>query len=179
MCAQFETGDDKRERREFELPDSVTAKNVILNAYLLSRPGVTKKALHKAINEAIDVSYEFVRRTISEVETQEISKEDVSAVASEQIQDALRPIMRESGLLTPQQQSEDADVVTWPANVGHEGGSIPVSEVERVVRDIELLERQVEFEEGENKKAQFISKTVLEELEELVETYSPRSSEDS
>lgn len=196
MSTQQQTDADAEESTG-EVPEDVTSKTLVLNAYDLTGPDVTVKKVWEAMTEVgvFDSGYEYFRRTWKEARDGDITEDELESAVDDQIQSVLEHVLFEADLL--EQATTESDVITdgeeepvqadtpvaepsasvesarSTSRIASEGG-VPVEAIEDVQEKVALLREQAEYEgQGDDsaaaRRAEFFGKKVDEWLSELIE----------
>lgn len=193
-----ETADEITDR---DTIDSVSSKNIVINAYKLTGPDVVVKQVWETLsdNGIFDSGYEYFRRTWASTRDGNFSEKEIKNAVDEQLQNIIRTVLRDAGLIDSSSQtvpdegpreetysdseqfaaataSQSASVSSG-ANQQTESGGVPVEDIEELRTRIDMLRRQVEFEAGDEespvyRKAEFIASEALDGLDELIDQAS-------
>ena len=172
--------------------ETVPKKQIVVNAYDLVEPDTAKTTLQEAIEDAADISYEHVRRTVNQIKQDDITDDEYTDLLAPEIQDVLRPHLDAHGLLASDsttagtddtedsndgttQAGEPEEIV--PETVGNDENREDAelrAEVEQLQHDLELLREQTQhLTEGRDdamaRQAMYIADTATDRVNQVLE----------
>jgi len=161
MNAELQTTED--------ILEETPKKQQIIAAHDVAADGASKKA----VAEALDVSYEYVRQIFNDIEErspeewEKLREGDLEEEIAQNVKEAVSERLRRAGVETVESDLDELREETVSEEMIPEGRAVPVEEVVRVRERIELLREQAEF--TDDQEALFVAEKGLSWLDELIE----------
>jgi len=161
MNAELQTTED--------ILEETPKKQQIIAAHDVAADGASKKA----VAEALDVSYEYVRQIFNDIEErspeewEKLREGDLEEEIAQNVKEAVSERLRRAGVETVESDLDELREETVSEEMILEGRAVPVEEVVRVRERIELLREQAEF--TDDQEALFVAEKGLSWLDELIE----------
>lgn len=161
MNAELQTAEDVLE--------NTPKKQQIIAAHDVAADGASKKA----VAEALDASYEYVRQIFNDIEDRDPSEweklreGDLDEEISTNVKEAVAERLRRAGVETGESELDELREEAYSEEMIPEGQAVPVEEIVRVRERIELLREQAEF--TDDQEALFVAEKGLTWLDELIE----------
>lgn len=164
---------------EEPMPEALTAKEVLDEAtkkelILAAHEVAAEDASMKAIAEAIDVSYEYVRQIYKDLEErdpddwQKLREGDVEGELPVKLKDSVRERLRQADISTAgESTSEKLREAALGDEAPEANGAVAASEIARVRDRAELLHEQAQFT-GDD-EAEFVARKTVEWLDQLLD----------
>lgn len=160
-------------------PEALTAKEVLEEAskkelILAAHDVAAEDASKKAIAEALDVSYEYVRQIYKDIEDrdpgdwQKLREKDVEGELPLQLKDSVRERLRQADINTEgDSEVDELQEAAFSEPAPSASGSVSVSEIARVRERVGLLYEQAQFTGDE--EAEFVARKTIDWLDELLD----------
>jgi len=149
--------------------DETPKKQQIIAAHDVAGEGASKKA----VAEALDASYEYVRQIFNDIEErspeewEKLREGDLDEEISTHVKGAVSERLSRAGVETGESKLDELREEAYSEEMIPEGKAVPVEEIVRVRERIELLYEQAEY--TGDQEAQFVAQKGLSWLDELIE----------
>lgn len=164
---------------EEPMPEALTAKEILEKAskkelILAAHEVAADDASKKAIAEALDVSYEYVRQIYKDLndrdpdDWQKLREDDVTGELPMQMKDSVRERLRQADISTEgDSEVDELREAAMGAASSTPEGSVSMAEIARVRERVGLLYEQAQFTGDE--EAEFVARKTIEWLDELLD----------